>query len=326
VAEEAIVRNLRADEAPELVRCFERCYGDSYVDPSFQDAERLRERVERGRLRSVVAVTPSGEIVGHMGLSLRREGDTTVDAGNTVVDPRFRNQQLAGRLGLALAKRCREEGFTAFHHYPTTAHPAVQKLAVRGGGIETGVMLDYIPASTTYRELDASADAGPWAVVVVYQPIAKAPARTGFLPARYEKLLLELVAKTGLERRWQPPAPALAGETRLEPTSEPRRRLLRVHVERAGADLAERVRALLAEIREVDAVMLDLALADPGVSAAVEALRPTGFRFAALLPDFREGDLLRLQHLPGRSGNLPRPEVATDDARALVDLILRDRG
>jgi hypothetical protein len=56
-----------------------------------------------------------------------------------------------------------------------------------------------------------------------------------------------------------------------------------------------------------------------------DALRPLGFFYAALLPDFRDGDVLRLQYLPGRSGKSARPEVATEDARRLLDFIDRDR-
>ena len=47
-----------------------------------------------------------------------------------------------------------EGGFLGFHHYPTTAHPVMQKLAVECGGIETGIMVDYIPAGTEYREIE----------------------------------------------------------------------------------------------------------------------------------------------------------------------------
>jgi hypothetical protein len=37
----------------------------------FYDLERLRDRITSGRLRSIVAESADGEIVGHMGLTLR---------------------------------------------------------------------------------------------------------------------------------------------------------------------------------------------------------------------------------------------------------------
>jgi hypothetical protein len=253
---------------------------------------------------------------------VRREGDTTVDAGNTVVDPRLRNQQLAARLGLALAKLCRDVGFTAFHHYPTTAHPAVQKLAVRGGGIETGVMLDYVPADTEYRELSAAGGAGPWSVVVAYQPIAAAPPRQVHVPERHAPLLRWLWRRCGLERRPRASATPSAG-ARLESRSLPRRHLLRLHVEQTGTDLVPRVLDAVERAAQ-PIVQVDLPLSDPGADAAFEALREAGFFYCALLPDYRDGDVLRLQQLAQRRdpGDVA---VATDDARRLLAYLDADR-
>lgn len=87
-------------------------------------------------------------------LTQRHPDARTVDAGNTIVDPRFRGRQLVIRLGLHLNELCANEGFLGYHHYPTTAHAIMQELSVADEGTETGVMLAYIPAGTEYRELE----------------------------------------------------------------------------------------------------------------------------------------------------------------------------
>lgn len=209
---EIVVRPLEAGDAEALVRCFRRGYGDSYVSPRFYDAAQIRARVAEGRLRPVVAVTDAGEIVGHMALSVRRAGDRTTDAGNTLVDPRYRSQHLAARRGVRLAERCRDEGFVGFHHYPTTAHPVMQKLAV-------------------------------------------------------------------------------AGAARAHPA---------------------------------DVVHVDLSLADPAVAPASETLREQGFFLCALLPEYRDGDVLRLQRI-SRAELPDATAFATDEARDLIDFLERDR-
>ena len=128
--DDVLIRPLEAADAEALRRCFEYCYGGTYVEASFYDPSEIRSRLADGRLRSVVAVNSAGEIVGHMGLT-RRSGDAvTADAGNTVVDPRYRNQKLAARIGARLFGVCRDAGLIGFHHYPTTAHPIMQKLAL----------------------------------------------------------------------------------------------------------------------------------------------------------------------------------------------------
>lgn len=319
-----VIRVLRAEDAPRLTRCIERCYGDSYVGEAFYDPAELRARILDGRLRSVVAVAASGEVVGHMGLTRRHADAATADAGNTVVDPRYRSQKLALRMGVHLLELSREEGLLGFHHYPTTAHGIIQRLAIAGGGIETGVMLEYIPAGTDYRGLGEGAREARLAVVVIYQPIAAAPAREVYLPRRYRERLASIYCRSGFARTSLEPAAALpASASQLDARLEARRGLLRVEIARVGEDVRERVDA---ETRATDAELIhaDVSLADPGVDLAVEALRRSGFFFSALLPEYANGDVLRLQRLRDE-GAARLPELATAEARSILDFALADR-
>jgi hypothetical protein len=88
---EPAIRSLRADEAPDRVACVRRCYGDSYVDPEQYDADAIARAIRDGRRHSLVALTSDGAGVGHMGLTLRRIGDNTADAGMTLVLPEYRD-------------------------------------------------------------------------------------------------------------------------------------------------------------------------------------------------------------------------------------------
>lgn len=319
------IRPLRADEAPQLVRCFERCYGDTYVAEAFYDADRIRTLQASGSLRSVVAVAGADGIVGHMALTIRDPQAITVDAGNTVVDPRYRGHALAARMAAALVTLCRDAGYVGFHHYPTTAHPVMQKLAVKGGGIETGIMLGYVPAGTEYRDLADGASGSRLAVVIVYQPLAPAPARTAFVPDRYGDAMARFYEGARLERELRPAAASLESETaRMEASFDVRRSLLRIGVELAGRDVGERVDELC-RARPADVAQVDLSLADVGVAAAVEILRRQGFFLAGLLPEYLRGDVLRLQRLANASPEILTPELATHTGRALLAAITADR-
>ena len=319
------VRLLRAEDAPQLVRCFERCYGDSYVADAFYDEARIRALHAAGTLRSVVAVSEGEGIVGHMALTIRHPRSRTVDAGNTVVDPRYRGQHLAARLAGRLTQLCLEHGFVGFHHYPTTAHPVMQKLAVQGGGIETGLMLGYIPAGTDYRELAGGASAIRLAAVIVYQPLAAAPAREVFVPERYRAAIERAYELARLERTRRPCSASLpAAATMLDSTFDARRSLQRVNVERAGADLREQVEMALLR-HDADLVHVDFGLDDPAVGAAIELLRGEGFFFCGLLPEYLEGDVLRLQRLRDPAPAVLASELATDGGAELLAVISKDR-
>jgi GNAT superfamily N-acetyltransferase len=313
------IRRLRPDDAAALSACFERCYGRSYATPLFYDVDALRATIAARELRSVVAVVGT-RVVGHTGLTVRHLRARAIEAGNTVVDPDFRGGGLLGRLGGALADLCRQQGYVGYVHYPTTAHGIMQARSVAGGGVETGVMLCYIPADTEYQAIDRPP--GRLAATVVYQPFARAPHRVTQLPQAYP-WLADLYTRSGIERTFRRHGGALGGVSRLVSRMNERRGLLHIDCETPGADLAAVVSTLLAELRPAVA-HVDVDLSTLTADAAVEALRRIGFFYCGLLPEFGDADVLRLQWLadddPGSA------ELANPGARAILARILEDAG
>jgi hypothetical protein len=318
------IRSLRVGEADALVRCFERCYGRSYVDASFYDAAEIDARIASQRLHSVVAVADDGEIVGHMGISPVHPDALTVEAGNTVVDARQRGAGLAGRLGVRLGQICRAAGRVGFLHYPTTAHPAMQKLATHSG-VETGLMLAYIPGATDYGDL-ATRGAERWAATVVFQSIGEVPAREVFAPERYTALVGSIYARARLARELLHPTGAVDGETTLlQVDRNPRRGLVRLRVRTIGHNFEGAFDdALALSAADADVLQLDLPMDDPGVGAAATAAVARGLRFCAVLPEYDPGDVLRLQGLPRVTAPLEAPGLVTEHARALLAAIQAD--
>jgi hypothetical protein len=309
------------------VACFRRCYGETYSSADFYDAATLARRIEAGSLRSVVAIADDGALVGHTGLTVRHPIARAVEAGNTVVDPTHRGGGLLGKFSAALTELCIADGFVGYVHYPTTAHEIMQKASVRGGGVETGVMLDYIPDDTDYRAIERRG--GRLAAPVVYQPIGAAPVRAVYVPREYRERIEQAYAAAGLPRRLSnadvPPDAGIASnadtsfETRtsgLVGTLHARRDLLHVHVERVGGDLASRIDLDAARI-----VHVDVPLDDPSVGTAVTALRALGFVYCALLPEFADGDVLRLQRFARVDATTFAPSLANPDAQRLLALI-----
>jgi GNAT superfamily N-acetyltransferase len=317
------IRPLAPVDAPALTACFERCYGRSYVADFFYDPDAIRARIADGRLQPVVAMNDAGEVVGHMALTRRHPDALTVEAGNTIVDPRYRSRGLAARLGAALFEVCRAGGAIGFHHYPTTAHGIMQKLAVQGGGVETGVMLAYVPEGTDYRDLGGKAE-GRLAVVTVYQPLAPAPRRVVALPPRFAIMLQAIYDRAALIRDPLTPAALADGSTALHVTHAAQRGVVHVEVERIGGDVAERVEAACRDEAPV-VTHVDLPLADPATPAAVEALRRRDFVFCALLPEFARSDVLRLQRLADPAEPRVLPDLVNAEAQAMLRAALADR-
>ena len=100
----------------------------------------VSELLANRRLHSIGAFTDAGQLVGHMGITLRPHGGITADAGMTLVDPTFRGRGIARRVAVGLAEQSMALGLVGVHDYPVTVHAATQRIGA-GFGVDTGLML-----------------------------------------------------------------------------------------------------------------------------------------------------------------------------------------
>lgn len=327
------IRRLLATDAKALGDLFSRCYGDTYGSSEFYDAVELARRIETGSLRSVVAVDEADSVLGHTGINVRDGAALVCETGNTVVDPAARGQGLLKRLAAGLTELVRLDGFTGYVHFPTTAHPIMQRASVSDGGVETGVMLSYVSADTRYEAIDDTREsiAERLAATIAYQPLADAPARLVRLPSRYERLILGFYSSAGLTRE---NAPIERGNVTgggankfSDPSYSARRGVLYSSVGRADREAFDvRLTQLQAGLTRHDPEVchIDLPLDSPLIDEQVLQLNSLGFFFAGLLPEFAHTDVLRLQRLNVVDENAFSPELANPEARLILQQIAVD--
>ena len=316
-AEAVEVRPIVAADAPGLTALIERCYGDTYPKRIMYRPEELAALVETGDFNGVVAGA-EGSIVGHIGYSWPSHQATVVEAGTTVVDPQWRGQGLMMSLAVALADLIASDGASGFVHFPTTAHEVMQRASLGSGGRETGIMLAYLPPDT--RSPSETASGQRLAVTVVYQPVVQAPAQQLFVPAQYEKLVLGLASSLGLERSVAGPHTEPVGASELAGVFEESRGLERLTIERIGTDVGARVEEI-AGASPAGVIHVDLPMDDPGIHHAAGQLRELGFAFSAWLPGWADHDVLRLQLIAEPSPGELGPQLFSNDARELMEMI-----
>jgi GNAT superfamily N-acetyltransferase len=311
-------------EAPLLVGLIRRCYGDTYIDPSFYDEGSVSSLLESRTLHSIGAFESQGALVGHMGITLRAHGGNTADAGMTLVDPAWRGRGIAKRVALGLAQQSVALGLVGVHDYPVTVHDATQRIGA-GFGVDTGLMLANVPADVVFEDM-RTASGTRSSSVIRWLPFGRVPERDVFLPGRYRAFVEALYEQARLPRAALDSSESLAkSSSTIGRAYDERRRTLRLTATRLGQDIAQAVDTEIRAAAQQGAVVahVDLLLGDPCTPVASEALRPLGFFFAGVLPEYRGGDVLRMQWLSnpgfGRSG------VLSDEARAVAAFVLEDR-
>jgi GNAT superfamily N-acetyltransferase len=326
-SDDIAVRLLAGGEASRLIGLIRSCYGETYIDPSFYVETAVRELLADRRLYSIGAFTGAGRLVGHMGISVRARGGNTADAGMTLVDPEFRGKGIARRVAVGLADQSIALGLVGVHDYPVTVHAATQRIGA-GFGVDTGLMLANMPGDVSFQGMKTPAPGARTSSLIRWLPFGRAPERGVYLPERYRESLESLYAAAHLSRQLLQPEEGLGEQaSELEHAYDPRRRILRIAVARAGRDLVARVADEKRAAAERGGLVahVDLALSDPATHSATEALRAQGFSFAGLLPEYREGDTLRLQWLADTADDTAFSVLFNDSTRAIAALVERDR-
>ncbi len=317
-----VVRTLAPQDAEDLTSCVVDCYGRSYPKRHLYDRDLLADSVRNGTYSGVVVVDRSNSmLVGHIGWVRHATTALTVEAGTTMIRPDYRGRGLLKALGLALHTQLKQSGFPGYLHFPTTAHTVMQRASVSSGGVETGLLLGYLPAS-----LDVAGFTGPrarrLAVTVAYQPLGESPMCTIGAASEVEAAWLAAVAhQLGLQRTVTVTTDEpIEGASQLTSSYDAARDLLTLNVGRVGRDLSESV-SIAASEHPCLLVHVNLDAADAVASWAFREMASSGFVFGAWLPGWFGSDAIRLQKINNQQVVDLQPDLFTAEAQALLERI-----
>jgi serine/threonine-protein kinase RsbW len=335
VSEEEIaaveVRPMEPSDALGLVRCVYRCYGYSYKDSLLYEPRHIADALRDGQMRSVVAVTPDGTVVGHCAVFVERKGDPVPESGRLVVDPRYRGHHLAEKLAAARRDLVAEHGLVGIWAEAVTNHPSSQREVISLGGAEVGLLIGGSPAAVHMAGF-ANPNEGRRSLIVTYTPVAP-EARWINVSQRHAAIVAELAARLGLEREidtsgiddWTGYGPKDHADVSAKVT--PDTGVAHLRISHPGKGLASRVADALDGLESFDlgAVHLDVPLAGPGAADLLDELEGLNFAFAAWIPDFvTGGDIVRLQRVGSHPVDVEHVVCARAEGEAVRDYVISE--
>jgi serine/threonine-protein kinase RsbW len=325
------IRRMRPEESFELSRCVYRSYGYSYDWDYVYYPDRIRELQESGLMRSCVAVTPEGEFVGHLAVTVEGPDSPVGEAGQAVVDPRFRGHHLFPKMKMFMAEQAKNIGMYGLYSEATAVHPYSQRGNLQLGAKETGFLLGYIPASVSYKEIGEDRDGRRGSVALFYMRVNDEPERAIYPPAAYLETTRRIIEQNGLRRTIEDDSgSALPPSTRMSVNVRRDHNLAFMQVEEPGADLQELVRLRLHELclHRVDCIYLDLPLSHPATQRIGAGIGDLGFFFGGIIPEAHGGavggDIFRLQYLNEVEIKADEVSTASDFGQELVERIFHD--
>jgi serine/threonine-protein kinase RsbW len=323
------IRTMRSEETPLLSRAVYRSYGYSYDWDDIYYPDRIRELLESRLMRSCVAVTSEGEFVGHLAVMVERLDSPVGEAGQAVVDPRFRGHHLFPKMKTFMAEQCKKSGMYGLYSEATAVHPYSQRGNLDLGARETGFLLGYIPPSVAYKDIGEDRAGRRGSVALFYMRTNEEPEQKIHPPDRYRDVVQRVVEHNGLRRKVVdiPDSRAALASSHVDLRVRRDHNLALVRVIEPGKDLLELVRARLRELclHRVDVIYVDLPLSHPATRACGGWLEELGFFFGGILPELLNGDVLRLQYL--NNVEIERGDVSTasDFGEELLNLIFEQR-
>jgi anti-sigma regulatory factor (Ser/Thr protein kinase) len=300
-ASDITIRPMELSEALEVSKAVYRAYGNTYAFEHLYYPERIVELNQSGEMFSIVAVTPTGEIAGH--LALTRHGEARIgELGRAVVKPEFRSMGIFTRLNLFALDKAKSEGLLGIFGEAVTNHTYSQQVGLAVGLRDCALFVGYLPQTEIFRKITEELPQRE-SLLVHFMYLREPPALTIYPPSNHKAMVVSLFRNLGASPDCQDfNEQTLSGSGAngaVSVTTAGPSGTARIRVERFGSNVFQEVKSRLRELclKRFEIIHLRLGLSDPQTAHYCPQFEGLGFFFAGILPGTNVGDALILQYL-----------------------------
>ena len=292
--QEYSVRRFQPSDAAGIAELVYRVYGMTYDDEDYYYPQRIVAENASGAMLSVLAVHPSGEIVGHYALE-QRDMPGIFEGSSAVVNPLHRGMHLMEKMRATAIEEGRAEGLKGLIFLPWCVHVYSQKANERFGAFVMSVNLND-SAPVAIEGFEAESLGQRVSTMLYYTPLQPRAPRPARVPAHLREMVSLLLEPMDGSVHFED-AGGEPGEGVLRVKELPHDALAEITVEgidaHSGRELESGVQHLLVRSRAAT-IFLNVPMADPGCPALVAAAEALGFGFVGVGPDYTaRGDALR---------------------------------
>ncbi|BDZ67985.1 GNAT family N-acetyltransferase [Methanobacterium ferruginis] len=329
LSEKIDLRLMRPDETVSLAKLIYRVYGYTYPHEEIYYPEKFASLMKSGLVTSCVAVDEQDEIVGHLGVFLETPEDHVGESALAAVDPRYRGRGLFPKMKKMMMEEVAAKGILGLYSRAVTVHVASQKSNVKMGAKETGFVLAHSPPTAIYKKMKTEEAKIRRTVALFYVLVAPDQEQTVFLPYKHQHMLRKIYKHTGLKRILKIADP---DKVNLAPHSDiyshflPEMASAFLRVNQYGTDFMDELKLQTKDLKEkkVELIVLDLPLKDPNTAILCPLIEKMGFFFCGLMPEYLDGDALRLQYLNNVAFDPENVDVYSEFAKDIFNYIVQE--
>lgn len=335
-------RLMESADAIEIAKCVYKTYGYTYPGEHVYYPERVVTLNQSGELVSAVALTETGEVVGHCALSGQPD-EPVMEVGQAVVAPAHRRRGVMKRLMDLLIVEARQRRLAGLCVVAVTVHPFSQRATLRYGFRESAVLLAYAPRKVHFKKIAGQQLPQRETVVYGYQPLHQDRRSRIFPPPHHGSIIAQIYGNLGLEREFCSQevsqlrvenSPSRSGHCPFALSTQIRSAMRTALIEIAdyGPGTEQEVKNKLRDLcyEGIAVVYLYLPLGDPHTAATCQHFEELGFLFSGIQPRPQQpvgsdgtcsGDLLCLQYLNGPRIDYDLLQIYSDFGQELVQYV-----
>jgi len=320
------IRLMRPDEYFKLERLVYRTYGYTYFGFAYCQ-ESIREMIENGMLISTIAVTSEDEFIGHAAVEKPYKDSEVAELCMLMVNPLFRDRHLGGDITRKAIIYAKQHGLLGLYSEAVTIHGYSQKAVIDTGGKETGIMLGYLNKELSFKKIKEEQGARQSAVLF-YTRLNPEPERSVFLPREHSNIIKRIYDYGGIKRLYKKsdiPELKFEKQTVIDVSIRQDNSVAHLDIISYGSDIEKALEIHLRELRlhKIDVVYLNVPLSDPAAQHFNKSVESLGFIFCGVVPEYREGDILRYQYLNNVELNPDSTVIVSDFGKELFDYIIK---
>jgi serine/threonine-protein kinase RsbW len=314
----------------ELVRLVYKCYGYTYANEFMYYPEQIEARLASGIMLSAAAYNSAKQIVGHVGFIFPKPGAKVAESGEAVVDPRYRGRGIFQMMKNYLIDRVGSMNVAGIYGEAVTVHPYSQKGSIELGGRETGFLLGYSPGSVSFHDISENERPRRQSVAMMFTPVSGSGRETVYVPNVYKGLIGSIYERVGFVRNLSPEDEGTGirgrqnGRTTVSIRHDHNQAL--IQIDRVGRMTVKEIQFQLKHLalERFDCIYVDIPLWQKGTGYVASAIRGLGFFFGCVIPEYRDGDVLRMQYLNNVEISRDDIKTASGFGESLLDAIFRD--
>lgn len=295
----SLIRSATASDIIGISRLFYKSYGYSYVNDIVYYPERLTSAVASGMLRSSVAVSDTGEVIGHIALMEPYEGAEITEWGMAISDPGCRGQGVMTALVEEIMQEFSLAQYRGMFAHSVTNHAFTQKICAAHGFSDVALLVGYAGADLSFKKIHRRLRQRE-STIISYKPLTTLEMPRLFLPDHHREMITRLYRGIGvkIEQNQGSPAAGQPAMTRLRDTIVPSINIAEIVLEQAGEDSGEIIAEATRKncLARVDVIYLVIDLEDPRAAATVAACEEKGYIFAGIFPGYHHDHALVLQY------------------------------